>query len=312
MLPGIAFARRGADDPAGDDRGGTGVEAGDDNGGNGQEPGDDNGGNGNEPGDDNGGNGNEPGDDNGGDRSSASGSGEKSRLRSSLVRTAESPDPDAKGYVETRTDGGRDRLKVEAEHLTPGDVVSLSIDDGAGGTIDLGTREVSSFGEAEYEFDTREGAPLPGGAASVSELSGRTVTVRTASGDPMLTGGVPGGAASAASGQVKAKVGSSDDANGKLRLRERKNGRCDLRIRLRGLAASTDYEIWVETAAGSGTYERAFAFTTDRRGRFKLTQKTKDGDALLGADCASDLAGRAFEIRALTGETVLDGAFPSF
>ncbi len=104
---------------------------------------------------------------------------------SHLTRAPTSDDADVEGEasLESRTD--RQKLKVEAEHLTSGrSVRAVVICDGL--EESLGDRTASAFGKAEWEIATNDGGVLPHGAATVEDLVGCSVEVRDATNGTVL------------------------------------------------------------------------------------------------------------------------------
>ncbi len=100
------------------------------------------------------------------------------------------------GNVEVRSDpdAGRERFKIEAEHLAAYASVEFFVEDSVGtGTFSsVGIRTVNLEADAELELDTGDGASLPNAATSASDLVGLAVEVRdAATGDLLLTGTVP-------------------------------------------------------------------------------------------------------------------------
>lgn len=117
------------------------------------------------------------------------------RARADLELPGAPPDADAKGRVEVRHKAkeNRDRLTVKIERVDAATVTfSLWLDDGLGTLTDVGALSPSDDQEgARYRVDTKSGAPLPFGAASVFELGGRALEVRGDDGFTYLVGTVP-------------------------------------------------------------------------------------------------------------------------
>jgi len=121
-------------------------------------------------------------------------SGDGTRLRGRSRLSAQ--EAGLEGYVEVRSrpDRGRERFKIEAEHVAPGRRVEFFVEDaGQPGTfVSHGVIAADALGEAELELHTDEGQALPGGANRVTELIGLRVEVRDASdGNVLLSGAVP-------------------------------------------------------------------------------------------------------------------------
>jgi hypothetical protein len=233
------------------------------------------------------------------------------RARSFLTRVPGASDDDAKGHVDIRSDRGREKIEIQVEHLAPGAAVSMEIGDGDGGTIDLGTLVADATGQAELERNTGDGDPLPGGAATAEELSGRPVTIRDASGARLLEGTVPSFGDSPRT-TLRARLESRDDATGakaKVDLKARRDGSSRLKLKLKGLPRNAALELWVEDGAGMA---KAADLEPSSRGKARLKLDTKKGDSmLLGLPSAADLAGRAWQVRDAAGDVILDAEFPS-
>lgn len=124
----------------------------------------------------------------------SSGGGTKVRDRSGLenLDLAFAPRAEGKVEVETRPSEGRNKLKVEVEHLPPGTELDVFLENPGTSTLEqIGELTVGSDGEAELEISSQDGDALPFGVESVSELYGKTIEIRTGDGTPRLRGTVP-------------------------------------------------------------------------------------------------------------------------
>lgn len=106
------------------------------------------------------------------------------------------PQPAAKGRVEAwkKLGDGRQRLRVQAEHLAPGTTLDLMLETalGSGVFASAGSLVVGEEGgELKLFLDTHQGDPLPNGAFSVDELAGLQLQLVDASLAVVLEGVVP-------------------------------------------------------------------------------------------------------------------------
>lgn len=293
-----SYARNGADDPAGHDAGddhGSGGHGADDPAG--PAAADDKGG---------------LGGGSGGSGGSGGGSSSDLRARQDLLRDAASPDADATGTVEVRSRTGREKFKVEADHLAPSASVEVLLEDGSGAMTPAGTAVADALGSAELELDTGDGAVLPAGAATVAELAGRRVEVRDGAGALLLSGTVPsldGAAAGNLSGTVKVEDPASGlRASARMKVRG-KSGRQEFRLDVKGASDGAAVELWIADA--SGTMVPAATLPSPQGGKSRLRLDSRKGDGMpLSAPGLADLSGRAFELR-VDGVTVTSGNLPS-
>lgn len=105
-------------------------------------------------------------------------------------------EPGLEGYVEVRSrpEKGRERFKIEAEHLAPGRRVEFFVEDSVASGVftSYGTLAADVEGEAELKLRTEDGQALPAGATRVTELTGLRVEVRDPTdGTVLLAGTVP-------------------------------------------------------------------------------------------------------------------------
>ncbi|MGQ0615220.1 MAG: hypothetical protein ACT4PV_15915 [Planctomycetaceae bacterium] len=116
---------------------------------------------------------------------------EGQRARGGARLTPALPGLEGKIEIRTRPEQNRERFKMEAEHLVPGDRVTFQIEDpaGSGSYASIATRTADEEGEAELETE----GLLPLGATKVSDLVGRPVRVIRADGSSqlLLSGAVP-------------------------------------------------------------------------------------------------------------------------
>ena len=262
------------------------------------------------PGDDNGGGGGDdpPGDDGGG---GGGGDGSWVRARSLLMRDAASPDGDARGHVEVRARGDRQRFQVEAELLDPGLSVEFLVEDGAAAMVSAGFFTANAAGQAEAELDTGDGGALPAGAATVAELAGRRVDVRDAEGALLLSGTVP--SLDAAPIRLRGRTRVRDEVTGvRVDVEMRVSGpmgRQQFRIKVRRAEPNAALELWIDD--GAGTLVLAAEMTANPGGSVAVRLDSRRGDGMpLGAGGVQDLSGRPFEVR-VGGVAVAAGALPT-
>jgi len=222
------------------------------------------------------------------------------RGRAALMRADTSPFADASGRVEVERKHGEEELEIEAEHLDAGTAVEFFLADEGGTMTSVGAAEADDGGEAEIEFETDDGDPLPLGAASVDELAGRRVEVRLAAdGTLILFGEVP--EATTAARKLRGRTDVRDLASrARCRVRALVDGRAGrerLDVDLKAVASGgAEAELFVDDGGGSMVLAGTVALRGSGRGR--LRYDTRKGDRLpLGAASLRDLEGRDFEIR---------------
>jgi len=233
------------------------------------------------------------------------------RGRAALVRADSSPYAEARGEVEVETRSGEEEFEIEAERLDAGVAVEFFLEDGAGAMASIGTATTDGDGEAEIEFGTEEGGSLPLGAASVAELAGRRVEVRTADGTLVLFGEVPEATTAALKLRARADV-RDDDSSARVRVTavvDNRSGRDRLNVELKAVSpGAAEAELFLDD--GGGTMTLAATVALRRSGRGHARFDTKKGDPLpLGVASVLELEGRAFEIR-VEGSAVVSGNFP--
>jgi len=240
----------------------------------------------------------------------ASGGGDQFRARIDLVRAAEASDPDVTGWVELRSGDGRERFQAEADHLDPGATVEVFVADAIGTMVSAGSASADALGHAELELDTGDGATLPAGAATASDLVGRAVEVRDGTGGLLLSGAAP--ALDGSGGTVRGRLRASDDDSGvgvRVSMKiQRRLGRQEFRIDVKGLEDDVPVELWIDESPG--VLVLAGTMTASHRGRSRMRQQSRMGHAMpLGVLDLGDLSGRYFEVRS-GGTTLLSGFLP--
>jgi hypothetical protein len=88
---------------------------------------------------------------------------------------------------------GREEFRVEIERAEPGLQLIAFVADAAGVLREIGalTADDDDAGEYELRFRTKDGDALPLGAATVGELAGRALEVRTVDGVVVAVGEIP-------------------------------------------------------------------------------------------------------------------------
>jgi len=98
----------------------------------------------------------------------------------------------AEGHIDIRSrpEDGRERFKIEAEHLAPGTIADFFIEDPDGGPfVRFGSGTADA--EGEIELSTNHGLAMPLGATHVADLVGLAIRVERDDGQLLLTGTVP-------------------------------------------------------------------------------------------------------------------------
>lgn len=249
---------------------------------------------------------------------------------SHLTRAATSDDLDVTGEasLESRTD--RQKLKVEAEHLTSGrSVRAVVICDGI--EESLGDRTASAFGKAEWEIATNDGGVLPHGAATVEDLVGCSVEVRDATNGTVLLFGtfesVPassddedgdgnddGGGTERLRGRaVLAKaVGVAGKAYCEIERRTDGGTRNEFKVEVENQTVGLVVEVWVANPVG-GALTNVGSLTIGAQGEGQLELQSQDGDSMpFGVTDVTTLSGLPLELRNASGGAVLySGTVPT-
>ena len=94
-----------------------------------------------------------------------------------LRAAMDSPFRAANGKAKFKSEGGERELEVEVEDVRAGLELLFLLDD-----IRLGTRTTDAYGRANLELNSDRGASVP------ASVTGRKVTIRTASGATVVSG----------------------------------------------------------------------------------------------------------------------------
>ena len=248
--------------------------------------------------------------------------GDRVRAEARLTRDANSPDADVQGKVRVESRADREKFTVEAEHLDAGTAVEFFLSDGTG-FVSIGLATADTSGEAELEFNTKDGDTLPMGAAAADDLSGFLVEVRLATGELLLTGEIP----ALPDGTVTpGDPGSETDrSRGKAHLTPLVaglEGHVEIRQRLdeneqrfeieaEHLVSGTAVAFWIEDPANAGTFVRLGGATAGTTGDVEF--ETEDGDPLpLGVTDVADLVGLDVRVTLDDGsdQVLLEGTVP--
>ena len=119
-------------------------------------------------------------------------------------------DDSIQAEIRARRRNGREDFQVEVENAVAGLSLSVYVADAAGAFQFVGDMDEKAAGAgAEYELEIEsEHEALPLGVASLSELAGRAIEVRTADGEVIASGFVP-----QVGEQSTADDGSGDDSS---------------------------------------------------------------------------------------------------
>lgn len=260
-----------------------------------------------------------PGDDQDHDSGSGSGSGSgdsRFRARSPLVRADGSVDDNAKGRIEVRSKGNRQRLVINAERLQPGLEVELFVENQAG-TLELIERaSVNNRGQVRVRFDTKK-VSLPF-ALSVLDLAGHEVIFKTAQGGQLLTGIIPERRSSLVRHRERDELSNDDQGsapNGKAKLRAEfrpAESRSKLKVELEHVSSGSTFELFVAHPE-TDVLTKVGEFTANSFGEAEIEFETNDGEALpFGVPEITALSGKAVEVRSPDGTVRFSGAIPSF
>ncbi len=252
----------------------------------------------------------------------------ESESRLTRVVTSDDGDVEGEASLESRTD--RQKLKVEAEHLTSGrSIRAVVICDGI--EESLGDKTVNAFGEAEWEIATNDGGVLPHGAATVEDLVGCAVEVRDATNGTVLLVGtfesVPassddddgdgddddGGTERLRGRAVLTKaVGVAGKAYCEIERRTDGGTRNEFKVEVENQTAGLVVQVWVANPVG-GALTNVGSLTIGALGEGELELQSQDGDAMpFAVTDVTTLSGQAIELRNASGGAVLySGTVPT-
>jgi hypothetical protein len=245
------------------------------------------------------------------------------RAEARLTRDANSPDADVEGKVRVESRDDREKFSIEAEHLATGTEVAffLADPDDPLTFMSIGIM-TATMDEAELEFNTKDGDPLPLGALAAEELSGFLVEVRlSGTGELLLTGEVP----SLPDGTVT--PGQPGEGGDSLRGRapltalvagleghveieqELEDNEQEFEIEAERLAPGTMVSFWIEDPVSPGMFTKFADATAGDDGEAEF--ETEDGDPLpLGVTDVADLVGLGVRVIDGSDQVLLEGTIP--
>ena len=232
-----------------------------------------------------------------------------------LQRSADSDDADVTGKVETENRTDRQRIKIEAEHLTAGRSVRAVIIATDLSEADLGSVDADLSGEARWDVNTMNGDTLPFGAASVADLVGYGIEVRDATAATVLLfGTMPDsplrssdhGTRSRGRALLTAGTGAVGEAHVEIESRTGLESHEEFKVEVEGEASGLTLDVYVEDPAALGTFALVGSIAINGEHEAELEIKTQDGDTLpFGLTSVSGLVGMQVELRNAVGGAVL-------
>jgi hypothetical protein len=242
-----------------------------------------------------------------------------------MTRSVDSDDADVTGEIETESRLDRQRLKIEAEHLTAGRVVKAFVSF-AGVEADLGSRTADAFGKVEWDLNTNDGDVLPLGVTTVAELAGADVRVEDA-GDAtiLLVGTVPetptttdagGGSGSHEDGRSREGLtraaGAVGEAYVELRSRPDQGNRQRFKAEIDHQTVGLVVDVWLEDPANAGTLTKIGSMTVGSEGEGELELDTHEGAGLpYGVTSVQSLVGLQVELRTTADVVLFSGVVPA-
>ncbi len=240
-----------------------------------------------------------------------------------LHRSVDSDDPDVTGEAETLSRADRQRIRVKAEHVTPGRTLEwFTITPDTLSTESEGTATADLDGQARWLVDTSTGGTLPFGVATVADLDGYGIEIRDAtSGVVLLVGtfgstpdheGDTGSTETRGGAALTPGTGVAGEAHVAVESKPSET-REEFKVEVQGQPGGTTIQVWLEDPANLGTLSNVGSFTVGGEGEGKFERDTSEGDTLpYGVASVSSLVGLAIELRASDGTTVLfSGVVPS-
>jgi len=242
-----------------------------------------------------------------------------------MTRSVDSDDADVTGEIRTESRLDRQRLKIEAEHLTAGRVVKAFVSF-AGVEADLGSRTADAFGKVEWDLNTNDGDVLPLGVTTVAELAGADVRVEDA-GDAtiLLVGTVPetptttdagGGSGSHEDGRSREGLtraaGAVGEAYVELRSRPDQGNRQRFKAEIDHQTVGLVVDVWLEDPANAGTLTKIGSMTVGSEGEGELELDTHEGAGLpYGVTSVQSLVGLQVELRTTADVVLFSGVVPA-
>lgn len=250
-----------------------------------------------------------------------------------LVRVDGAYEEEASGKVKMEAKGLESEVEFELDDLDALGVYSVYLEDALGSgnfvlfgelVAEDGSSVVDDEFEGEFALKVRsKDGPLPLGAASAEDYSGRLVEVRDEFDDAVMTGMMPDlvkpkGKKGFTKG--KGKLERPDpavdlDAKGRVEIWFKKgDSRQRFRVHAEHLTPDEDYVVEIEDSLGSGVFEEVGLMASGGgggAGKRQLKLDTKDGDPLpLGVLDVTELEGFAVRIVDSSDAVVLEGLVP--
>ncbi len=239
------------------------------------------------------------------------------KARAGMVRTSDGIDADAKGRIDVATrPGDRSEIRVKGQRLDAGLLVDVTIEGDLGEIPLADAISVDAEGGVHVKIRTQKGDALPLDAATLGDLAGRRVRLRTdATGDLLLVGTIPEIGADLPK-RLRDRSTLVNDApdggGGEGRIDVRFTGRdvrSDLRVRVGGLLEGDVVTFLMDDGEGAFV-ALGDAVSADADGEVAFRARTHHGDALpFDAASVLALAGRAVQVQ--VGDAVrLSGNVP--
>jgi hypothetical protein len=239
-----------------------------------------------------------------------------------LQRSVESDDPDVEGKIRLESRVDRERIRLEAEHLTPGRVLEWFVIAPDGTEESQGTRTATS-GEVEWEPSTSDGDRLPFGVSFVADLEGYGVEVRDATTGLVLLFGTIGavppstddddddGDESRGRSLLTPAAGVTGEAH--VEVRSEPGDHDKIEFEIEDQMPPMTVEVWLEDPANLGTLTSIGSRSIDAEGEAELEFEAEDGETLPhGATSVSALVGLRVEFRnAADGAVLFFGTVPA-
>ena len=244
------------------------------------------------------------------------GRGTRVSFRAPLFRSVEAVETTARGRVEVRMRGGRERMRIKAQGFASDTDVKVYLENRDGLLQRVADAVVDSSGRVRVDWDSRDDYP-PIGVESMSELQGREILIATAQGRKLLEGTVPMfDGANHRRFRARLSLATQNEslapfAQARLVVKSRPmKAKSQLRLKLRRLPMGLRVPLFISNPesgtlafidAGESVNGRVdFRFDTDKR--FPLPFSVRD---------VVELRGERFEVRTDSGEILFAGEIPA-
>ncbi|MFN0205190.1 MAG: hypothetical protein ACKVS6_02615 [Planctomycetota bacterium] len=238
------------------------------------------------------------------------------------------PDTNATGRIRLRIQGSESEFECEAEHVDTDVTASFSVHietlAGSNAYFLVGPLSLVSGKTPHWRLEFKnEGTPAPElGVGTLIDLAGRRIQFRDKNDATVLRGIVPAVTTGIGKNNFNERANlthpaasqPSPKAHGWVRSRyNAPQGASSFEVRAANLADLNTYDVFIETALGSGVFDKAGSLqlkgNKTKSGVFK--RETKNGDALpLGVMTLGELTDREIEIRDGNGNVHLNGTSP--